>query len=309
LVKQTKLSTEDLIYPIFVQEDAADSISVPSMPNVYRLSVDKTINEVTEVSKLGIPAVVLFGIPSKKDEKGSSAYAKDGVIQKTVKRIKDELGENIVVITDVCLCEYTDHGHCGILNNGDLNNDASLEVLEKIAVSHAESGADIVAPSAMIDGQVKSIREALDKEGYNNIAILAYSAKFSSAFYSPFRDAADSIPQSGDRRSYQMDYSNSDEAIREIELDIAEGADIVMVKPALSYLDIINRASSLFKTPIAAYNVSGEFSLIKAAAQNKWVDEKNIVLEIMTSIKRAGAGLIITYHAKDIARWINYKEI
>lgn len=274
------------------------------MPKVYRLSAEQAVKDVKEVAGLGIPAVILFGIPSKKDKKGSSAYDKNGVVQNVVRRIKNELGEGIVVITDLCLCEYTSHGHCGVLKDGEVVNDETLEMLGKVAVSQAESGADIVAPSGMIDGQVKAIRDALDREGYTDTAIMAYSAKFASAFYSPFRDAADSVPQTGDRSSYQMDYSNPDEAMREIELDIEEGADIVMVKPALAYLDLIHRAKYHFKTPIAAYSVSGEYSLVKAAAEKGWVDEKKIVLEILTAVKRAGADLILTYHAKDAARWL-----
>jgi porphobilinogen synthase len=275
------------------------------MPKVYRLSAEQAVKDVKEVAGLGIPAVILFGIPSKKDEKGSSAYDKNGVVQDAVRRIKNELGEGIVVITDLCLCEYTSHGHCGVLKDGEVVNDETLEVLGKVAVSQAESGADIVAPSGMIDGQVKAIRDALDREGYTDTAIMAYSVKFASAFYSPFRDAADSVPQTGDRSSYQMDYSNPNEAMREIELDIEEGADIVMVKPALAYLDLIHRAKYHFKTPIAAYSVSGEYSLVKAAAEKGWVDEKKIVLEILTAVKRAGADLILTYHAKDAARWLD----
>ncbi len=304
MMRQVRLSPDDMIHPLFVQEGISEPISIPSMPKVYRLSAEQAVKDVKEVAGLGIPAVILFGIPSKKDEKGSSAYDKNGVVQDAVRRIKNELGKEIVVITDLCLCEYTSHGHCGVLKDGEVVNDETLEVLGKVAVSQAESGADIVAPSGMIDGQVKAIRDALDREGYTDTAIMAYSAKFASAFYSPFRDAADSVPQTGDRSSYQMDYSNPDEAMREIELDIEEGADIVMVKPALAYLDLIHRAKYHFKTPIAAYSVSGEYSLVKAAAEKGWVDEKKIVLEILTAVKRAGADLILTYHAKDAARWL-----
>ncbi len=305
MMRQVRLSPDDLIHPLFVQEGISEPILNPSMPKVYRLSAEQAVKDVKEVAGLGIPAVILFGIPFKKDEKGSSAYDKNGVVQDAVRRIKNELGEGIVVITDLCLCEYTSHGHCGVLKDGEVVNDETLEVLGKVAVSQAESGADIVAPSGMIDGQVKAIRDALDREGYTDTAIMAYSAKFASAFYSPFRDAADSVPQTGDRSSYQMDYSNPDEAMREIELDIEEGADIVMVKPALAYLDLIHRAKYHFKTPIAAYSVSGEYSLVKAAAEKGWVDEKKIVLEILTAVKRAGADLILTYHAKDAARWLS----
>lgn len=305
MMRQVRLSPDDLIHPLFVQEGISEPISIPSMPKVYRLSAEQAVKDVKEVAGLGIPAVILFGIPSKKDEKGSSAYDKNGVVQDAVRRIKNDLGEEIVVITDLCLCEYTSHGHCGVLKDGEVVNDETLEVLGKVAVSQAESGADIVAPSGMIDGQVKAIRDALYREGYTDTAIMAYSAKFASAFYSPFRDAADSVPQTGDRSSYQMDYSNPDEAMREIELDIEEGADIVMVKPALAYLDLIHRAKYHFKTPIAAYSVSGEYSLVKAAAEKGWVDEKKTVLEILTAVKRAGADLILTYHAKDAARWLS----
>jgi len=274
------------------------------MPGVFRLSVDLAVKDVEEASELGIPAVILFGIPSKKDDVGSSAYSRDGVIQSAVRRIKSTFGGRVAVITDLCLCEYTSHGHCGIVEGGELLNDETLKVLAKVAVSHAEAGADIVAPSGMVDGQVEAIREALDDAGYSSTAIMAYSAKFASSFYSPFREAADSAPKVGDRRGYQMDYSNPDEAIREISLDVDEGADIVMVKPALAYLDVIRRAKDTFNIPLAAYNVSGEYSLIKAAAERGWVAEKDLTLEILTAIKRAGADLIITYHAKDAVRWL-----
>ncbi len=269
MVRQVRLSPDDLIYPLFVQEGIVESVPVVSMPNVHRSPVEGVVEDVRDAVGLGIPAVMLFGIPARKDEAGSSAYDKNGVLQSAVRRIKSELGEEVVVITDLCLCEYTVHGHCGVVRGGELVNDETLELLGKIAVSQAESGADVVAPSGMIDGQVKAVRDALDREGYTETAILAYSAKFNSAFYAPFRDAADSTPQTGDRSGYQTDYANPDEAIREIELDIEEGADIVMVKPALPYLDIIHRARYRFKVPIAAYSVSGEYSLVKAES-TRW---------------------------------------
>jgi porphobilinogen synthase len=304
MMRDIRLSSNDLILPIFIQEGLKKSVSIPSMPNVNRVSVEQAIEEGKEAISLGIPAVILFGIPSEKNDGGSSAYNSNGIIQTTVRKMKKDLGEDLVIITDTCLCEYTGHGHCGIIDEGKILNDETLELLGKIAVSQAESGADIVAPSGMMDGQVKVIRYALHKEGYSDIPIMSYSAKFASSFYAPFREAVDSAPKFGDRRGYQMDYSNSDEAIREIELDIEEGADIVMVKPALAYLDLIHRAKSLFNIPVAAYNVSGEYSLVKAAAEKGWVDEKEMVLEVITAIKRAGADLIISSHAKDVALWL-----
>jgi porphobilinogen synthase len=305
MVRQIRLSPDDLIHPLFVQEGIEEPVPISSMPGVYRLPLDGVVEEVEEAVNLDIPAVILFGIPAKKDEKGSSAYDDNGIVQNAVKQIKQRLGEKIVVITDLCLCEYTDHGHCGVLNDGAVVNDETLKLLGQTAVSQAKAGADIVAPSGMMDGQVYAIREALDDNGDPDTIIMAYSAKSASAFYSPFREAAESTPQIGDRRSYQMDYSNPDEAMREIELDIEEGADIIMVKPALPYLDIINRAKNLFRYPTAAYNVSGEYTLVKAAAEKGWIDEKKIVLETLTAIKRAGAEMIITYHAKDAARWLS----
>ena len=271
------------------------------MPGTYQFSVDKLAGEIEEITELDIPAVILFGIPETKDETGSSGYASDGVVQKAIKAIK-QMNPEIMVISDVCLCEYTSHGHCGVVKDGDVDNDATLELLAKMAVSHAEAGADIVAPSDMMDGRVKVIRIALDEAGFEYIPILSYAAKYASAFYGPFRDAAESAPQFGDRRSYQMDPPNVREAMREIKADISEGADMVMVKPALAYLDVIRKARDTFNHPLVAYNVSGEYSMVKAAAHQGWVDEQRVVMEILTSIKRAGADIIITYHAKEAAR-------
>jgi len=303
LVRETKLSVDDLVYPLFAVHGDGVKKEVPSMPGVYHLSVDLLCREAEYIFSLGIPAVILFGIPSVKDETGSEAYAEDGIVQRAVRAIKSSVPE-IVVITDVCMCEYTSHGHCGIVADGAVDNDETLEYLMRIAVSHAEAGADIVAPSDMMDGRVGAIREALDDNGFAEVVIMSYSAKYASAFYGPFRDAADSTPQFGDRRGYQMDAANRREAFREISLDIDEGADIVMIKPALSYLDIISSARDQFDLPIAAYNVSGEYSMVKAAARNGWIDERRAVMEILTSIKRAGADIIISYHAKDAAGWL-----
>jgi len=304
LVRETKLSKEDLIYPIFVVEGEGVKEEIPSMPGNFHLSIDQLLEEVKEVVDLGILGIILFGIPDHKDEIGSTAWAEDGIIQRACRKIKEAYPE-LLIITDVCLCQYTSHGHCGTLEEGCLLNDPTIENLAKVAISHAQAGADMVAPSDMMDGRVGAIREGLDQHGYEDIAIISYSAKYASAFYGPFRDAAHSAPQEGDRKSYQMDPANSDEALREIQLDVEEGADIIMVKPALSYLDIIRRAKDNFTLPIAAYNVSGEYSMIKAAAQKGWLDEKAAVLEMLTSIKRAGAEIIITYCAKDAARWIS----
>ena len=272
------------------------------MPGIYRFSPDQLSAEVEEIAGLNIPGVILFGIPEQKDEVASMAYHPEGIIQQAIKAIKKTV-PGLLVLTDVCLCEYTSHGHCGVVSNGDVDNDQTLPLLAKTALSHAEAGADIVAPSDMMDGRVKIIRETLDKASYQQIPILAYSAKYASAFYGPFREAAESAPQFGDRRSYQMDPSNVREALREVEEDIAEGADMVMVKPALPYLDVISRVRATFNHPLAAYNVSGEYAMVKAAAQQGWLDEKRTVTEILTSIKRAGADIIITYHAKDFIRW------
>ncbi|HEY3302109.1 MAG TPA: porphobilinogen synthase [Candidatus Binatia bacterium] len=301
LVRETALSADHLIYPLFIGPGKDGAQPVPSMPGVAQLSVAHAVKECEEVNSLGIPAVILFGIPERKDSVGSEAYFDGGVVQKAVRAIKDRIPE-LLVITDVCLCEYTDHGHCGVIKDGDVDNDATLELLVKEALSHAKAGADIVAPSDMMDGRVGAIRKALDQGGFEQIAIMAYAAKYASGFYAPFRDAAESTPQFGDRRSYQMDPGNADEALREVELDIREGADIVMVKPAMTYLDIVYRVKQKFGYPVAAYNVSGEYSMIKAAAKNGWIDERRIVLELLLSIKRAGADMILTYFAKDVAR-------
>lgn len=303
MVRETKLSLDDLIYPLFVVEGNKIKNEVPSMPNVYQMSVDVVVNECIELEKIGIPAVILFGIPEHKDEVGSQAYAEDGIVQQAIKAIKENT-KNLYVITDVCMCEYTNHGHCGIIKNGDVDNDETLKYLGMEAVSHAKAGADMVAPSDMMDGRVAEIRDSLDDNGFTDIPIMSYSVKYSSAFYGPFRDAAESTPQFGDRRSYQMDAANRIEAFREAELDIAEGADIIMVKPALPYLDIIRDLKNTYQMPLAAYNVSGEYSMLKAAINNGWLDEKSVVLEALTSIKRAGADLILTYFAKDVAKWL-----
>jgi porphobilinogen synthase len=303
--QKAKVHPDNLICPVFVDEKAKAPISIKFMPGYSRLPIRGVVEEVGRIVDQGVKAVILFGIPSKKDEKGSVAYAANGVVQQAVHDLKKEFGDELVVITDVCLCEYTSHGHCGIVSNGEVQNDPTLEILQKIAVSHAQAGADIVAPSGMMDGQVKSIREALDHGGYDQMAIMAYSAKFASSFYGPFREAAECAPQFDDRKSYQMGFGNLDEALREIELDINEGADIIMIKPALAYLDIIHAAKLKFDLPIAAYNVSGEYSMVKAAAQNGWIDEKIATLEILTAIKRAGADLIITYFAKNVGTWLD----
>lgn len=303
LVRETQLSTSDLMYPIFVDRRIKSRVEIPSMPGVYRLSVEDLSREVEEVSTLRIPAILVFGLPAHKDPMGTEAYANDGIVQQSVQAIK-QLAPELVVATDVCLCQYTDHGHCGIIQRGSVVNDETLELLSRIAVSHAEAGAEIVAPSAMMDGQVKAIRDALDSRGLHDTAIMAYSAKYASAFYGPFREAAESAPLFGDRRSYQMDPPNRREAMHEIAIDISEGADIVMVKPALSYLDVIRDARVRFRLPIAAYNVSGEYAMIKSAGVNGWLDEKKVASEILTSMKRAGADIIITYFAKEAARWL-----
>ena len=301
MVGEARLSVDDLIYPMFICPGAGVRSPVDSMPGVDRLSVDQGAEVCREVSDLGIPAVMLFGIPESKDAYGSGAYADDGIVQRAIGAIKQAAPE-LTVIGDVCLCEYTDHGHCGVIREGDVENDATLRLLVRTALSQANAGADVVAPSDMMDGRVGAIREGLDGEHLKHIPIMAYSAKYASAYYGPFRDAADSVPQFGDRRSYQMDPANSNEALREVELDLEEGADIVMVKPALAYLDVIQRVKSTFEVPVAAYNVSGEYAMIKAAGQKGWIDEERIVLESLTAMKRAGADMILTYFARDVAR-------
>ncbi len=301
MVRETELSVKHLIYPLFVCPGKKFREEVSSMPGVYRLSVDEAVREAREVYELGIPAVILFGIPEKKDEIGSEAYAKKGIVQQAIQAIKKEVPE-LIVITDVCLCEYTSHGHCGIIRDGEVDNDATLEQLARTAVSHARAGADIVAPSDMMDGRVARIREALDEAGFQNVAILSYAVKYCSSFYGPFREAADSAPQFGDRRSYQMDPANAREAVREAALDIEEGADIIMVKPAMPYLDIIRALREEFNHPVAAYQVSGEYAMIKAAGRLGWLDEERVMMESLLSIRRAGADIIITYFAKEVAR-------
>lgn len=307
MVRQTRLSVDQLIYPLFVRPGKGVRQVIPSMPGQCQLSVDTLVEECRAVAGLGIPAVLLFGIPEHKDAVGSQAYAEDGIVQQAVRAIKSALPD-LLVITDVCLCEYTDHGHCGVIveRRGvkDVDNDATLDLLVREAVSHARAGADIVAPSDMMDGRVGAIRAGLDAADFANTAIMAYSAKYASSYYGPFRDAAESPPQFGDRKTYQMDMANGDEALREVAADIQEGADIVMVKPALNYLDILWRIKQEFRMPTAAYHVSGEFSMIKAAAANGWIDEKGAALEATTAIVRAGADLVITYFAKDIAGWL-----
>ena len=303
LVQETILNPKDFVYPLFVTHGRNMRAEIPSMPGVYHLSVDQLVKEGKEVLGLGIPAVLLFGLPAAKDEVGSEAYAEDGIVQLAVRALKDAAPE-LLVVTDVCMCEYTSHGHCGVIVDGDVDNDQSLELLARTALSHAMAGADIVAPSDMMDGRVGAIRAVLDAEGYTNTPIMAYAAKYASAFYGPFREAADSTPQFGDRRSYQMDPPNVREALREIASDIDEGADIVMVKPALAYLDVIAKAREQFAHPLAAYNVSGEYAMVKAAGRAGWIDEQRVTMEVLTGIKRAGADIIITYHAKEVARWL-----
>ena len=308
MIRETHLTVDDLIYPLFVKAGKNETAAIPSMPGIYQYSPDTLMTELKEVQALGIPAVLLFGVPEQKDERGSEAYSSDGIVQQAVRAIKQAFPA-LIVITDVCLCAYTSHGHCGILNEGTVANDETLESLQKIAVSHADAGADMVAPSDMMDGRVAAIRKALDNTGCIDTSIMSYAAKFASHFYGPFREAADCSPQSGDRRSYQMDPANTDEALREIELDIEEGADIVMVKPALAYLDIIYRAKQQYGHPLAAYNVSGEYSLVKAGAKQGMIDERGTVMEILHAIKRAGADLIITYFAKEAAKVLQASEV
>jgi len=300
MFRETSLSPADFIYPLFIVEGENVKKEISSMPAQYQLSIDNALSECEELRKLGVNSIILFGIPNEKDEVGSGAYADDGIIQKATRAIKERFPD-MIVVTDVCLCEYTSHGHCGVVEDGYVHNDKTLELLAKEAVSHAQSGADIIAPSDMMDGRIDAIRKALDANGFSDTPIMAYSAKYSSGFYGPFREAAESTPQFGDRKTYQMDFGNSDEAMREIALDIQEGADIVMVKPALSYLDVIRRTKDNFNMPICAYNVSGEYSMVKAAAQNGWLDGEKVMMEILTSIKRAGADVIITYFAKEAA--------
>jgi porphobilinogen synthase len=301
LVRETHLSVDDFVYPLFIEDGENIEIEIPSMPGIYRYSLDRIEKELDEVANLGIPAVLLFGIPSNKDAVGSDTWSEEGIIQKAVRFIKKHYPQ-LYVITDVCFCEYTEHGHCGVLCDHDVDNDLTLENTKKQVISHAKAGADMVAPSGMMDGVVKAIREALDGAGFTNIPIMAYSAKYASAYYGPFRDAAESAPAFGDRRTYQMDPANRREALKEVSYDIEEGADIVMVKPALAYLDIISDLKMNFNVPVAAYNVSGEYSMVKAAGKLGWIDEEKVMMETLTSIKRAGADIIITYHAKEAAK-------
>ena len=303
MARETRLSPSEFVYPVFVTHGENSREPIEPMPGCDQISLDLLAEEVGEAADLGIPAIMLFGLPSKKDPLGTEAYDPEGIIQEAIKVIKRS-SSGMMVITDVCLCEYTDHGHCGVIDGGRVDNDATLELLARTALSHVQAGADMVAPSAMMDGQVRAIRDALDSHDYSESPIMGYAAKFASAFYGPFRVAADSTPQFGDRRSYQMDPANARMAMREIESDIAEGADIVMVKPAMAYLDIIRQARDRFDHPLSAYNVSGEYSMIKAAASQGWIDGKSATLELLTAIKRAGADIILTYHAKEAARWL-----
>jgi porphobilinogen synthase len=303
LVRENRLSASGFIYPMFVCPGTRVRNEVSAMPGVYQQSADQIVEECREVESLEIPGVILFGLPESKDPQGKSSLAADGVVQRAIEGIK-KAKLDLLVITDVCLCEYTDHGHCGVLDHEEVVNDATLEILSEQALSHARAGADLVAPSDMMDGRVGAIRAKLDKNKFENVAIMAYSAKYCSGFYGPFREAAQSAPQFGDRRSYQMDPANAREALKEVRLDLEEGADIVMVKPALAYLDVIRRVREEVDVPVAAYNVSGEYTMVKAAAAKQWIEEKRIVLEILTGIQRAGADIILTYHAKDAARWL-----
>ena len=305
LVRETHLSVAGLVYPLFLCPGTNVRREVASMPGVYQLSVDKALEECREVADLGIAAVILFGLPERKDASGSEAASPTGAVQRAIEAIR-RAKLDLLVITDVCLCEYTSHGHCGLIEGDHVLNDPSLALLGEAALSHARAGADIVAPSDMMDGRVAAIRRELDENKFHDVAILSYAAKYWSAFYGPFREAADSAPQFGDRRGYQMDPANAREALREVALDLEEGADMIMVKPALAYLDVIRRVRERFDVPVAAYNVSGEYSLVKAAARNGWIDEKSVTLEILTGIQRAGASIILTYHAKDVARWLSH---
>jgi len=304
LVREIELSPKDLIYPIFVKEGITTPEPINAMPGQFRFPLDQLINEVEKIISLGIPAIIIFGIPVKKDSIGSSASDPEGIVQLAVKTLKNQFKNDLIVMTDLCLCQFTDHGHCGIIRDNKILNEPTLRRMQEIAISHAKAGADVVAPSSMMDGQVQAIRKALDDSEFEDVLIMSYSAKFASNFYGPFRDAAGSSPSFGDRRSYQMDFLNVNEALREISLDINEGADIVMVKPALAYTDLIYRAKKKFGLPTAAYNVSGEYSMIKAAAEKGWIDEKSVVLESVSAMKRAGADMILTYFAKDIAKWM-----
>lgn len=302
LVRETSVTADDLLYPMFVSEES-QSREIPSMPGIFRFSLDDLCREAEKVAALGLPAIMLFGIPAEKDDVGSSGYASDGIVPRAIRAIRKTVGDSLLIVPDVCLCEYTSHGHCGVIEDGHVANDATLDLLARASVCYAEAGADMVAPSDMMDGRVAAIRSELDSSGLSHIPIMAYSAKYASGFYGPFREAADSAPKFGDRRSYQMDPPNRRESLREIALDVDEGADIVMVKPGLAFLDILREARDNFDTPLAVYNVSGEYSMVKAAAQNGWIDEQRVVGEILTAFKRAGADIILTYHAMDYIRW------
>ena len=304
LVQEVSLSPRDLICPVFVEEGIQAKKQVNSMPAIERLPLSEVVNEVDAIVGLGIPGIMLFGIPENKDDDGTSAYVEHGIVQKAISEIRKNFGENIVIMADVCLCQYTSSGHCGLIKDGSVDNDSSLETLTKIAISQAKAGADIVSPSAMMDGQVKSIRQGLDDEGFPNVAIMSHSAKHRSNFYSPFRDAAECAPKFGDRKTYQVPYTNPREAMREVESDINEGVDIVMIKPALTYLDLIAETKRKFNIPVSAYSVSGEYALVKGAAMQGWIDEENMTNEILHSIKRAGADMIVTYFAKSAAAWL-----
>jgi len=307
MARETRLSVKEFVYPVFVGHGSGVKDPIEPMPGQFQMSLDVLSEDIGEAAELGVPAVLLFGLPAEKDPLGTEGYDPEGIVQEAVRMIKKN-HPGMMVVTDVCMCEYTDHGHCGVIANDRIDNDLTLELLAKTAVSHVQAGADLPAPSAMMDGQVWAIRQALNDQDYVDTPIMGYAAKYSSGFYGPFRVAADSTPQFGDRKGYQMDPANSRMAMREIESDIAEGADIVMVKPALSYLDVIRQAKDRYDLPLAAYNVSGEYSMIKAAAANGWVDEKNVTMEVLTSIKRAGADTILTYHAKEVARWLKETE-
>ena len=305
MVKNIDLDINSLIYPIFVSDGENIKSEISSMPNQYRYSLDRLNEELEELLNLNIRNILLFGIPEHKDEIGSQGYAEDGIVQRAIKQIKKDYEDKFLIITDVCMCEYTSHGHCGILHGHDVENDITLDYLAKIALSHAQAGADIVAPSDMMDGRISKIREVLDKNNLKDVSIMAYSVKYSSAYYGPFREAADSTPSFGDRKTYQMDFRNTKNFYREVEADIQEGADFIMVKPAMAYLDVIKKVSEISHLPVVAYNVSGEYAMVKAAAQNGWIDEEKIVLENMYALRRAGAEIIISYHTKDIVKWLN----
>jgi porphobilinogen synthase len=304
MIQETEVSLKHLVYPLFIKEGNEEAIAVPSMPDIFQFSLERVLREIEELIGLSIPAILLFGIPEKKNEKGSSAYDENGIIQRAIREIKKRFGEDIIVIADLCMCEYTSHGHCGIVRDGCVDNDETLNLLARTALAQAQAGADMIAPSDMMDGRVRAVREALDANLFSDVPIMSYAAKYASALYGPFRDAAQSAPQFGDRRSYQMDPPNQREALREMELDIEEGADIIMVKPALFYLDVLALAKERLNRPLAAYSVSGEYSMVKFAAATGCLEYKRAVIELNTSIKRAGADIIITYFAKDLARWM-----